>query len=100
MSKPLTPEQMREWLDRKPPSSNTVGLCTSCGSTVAACLASQEHDGWCCADCRAVPGCHVPWRSWFADDKYLGERSARTGPDAVQSAQHCDCKQCVSGESK
>ena len=36
-----------------------------------------------------------PWMRWFdADGNYLGERSARTGPDPVKSAQACKCDQC------
>ena len=37
------------------------------------------------------------WRFWFEVDgegEYLGERSARTGPDPVETKQRCTCSQC------
>lgn len=36
------------------------------------------------------------WASWFDDEtgEYLGEVSARTGPDPVASEQKCLCTQC------
>lgn len=36
------------------------------------------------------------WKEWFdANGEYLGERSGRTKPDAVEFAhQKCKCEQC------
>lgn len=36
-----------------------------------------------------------PWMQWFEGDQYLGERSARTKPDPVNSKHPCKCDQCV-----
>jgi len=41
-----------------------------------------------------VRGEGTPWRRWFEGGEYLGQRSARTGPDGVASAQKCICDQC------
>lgn len=38
------------------------------------------------------------WADWFdADQIYLGETSARTGPDPVVSDQKCACEVCSAG---
>jgi len=57
------------WLDRKPPPEN-----------------DRAH------------GLVEPWCDWFDDDwNYLGERSARVGPDPVGAVQACGCEVCVNG---
>lgn len=58
-------EHMRDWLDRKPPSWTAGGMY------------------W------------PKWRDWYADGTYLGERSARTGPDDVGASQPCRCEVCA-----
>lgn len=41
------------------------------------------------------------WRDWFtADGEYLGEVSARTGPDKVMSDQRCNCEVCNAGRER
>jgi len=36
-----------------------------------------------------------PWEAWYGPDgEYLGQRSARTGPDPVRAEQRCGCPQC------
>lgn len=65
VQKALDRAALRAWLDRKPPSRAATG----------------------------VPRSH--W--WFAngDGDYIGERSARTGPDDVNAAQRCACEVCA-----
>lgn len=46
---------------------------------------------------RYAPPAGSSWRSWFADGAYLGEVSARTGPDAVETKQRCACEVCKDG---
>lgn len=74
--KPLTPERMRAWLDRPPPPFGFAQLGPAPRS----------------------------WRDWFgwphgdgdyAMSTYLGQRSARVGPDDVGAAQRCGCEQCA-----
>lgn len=46
---------------------------------------------------------HITWRTWFQpydggpDEAYLGQRSARTGPDRVRATQKCTCDVCANG---
>jgi hypothetical protein len=76
MTAKLTPEEMRAWLDRKPPTPSWTGI-------------SGADD----TDFR-----RVTWRDeWFDGDEYLGERSARVGPDDVGAAQRCGCEVCENG---
>ena len=48
---------------------------------------------------------HITWRTWFQpydggpDEAYLGQRSARTGPDKVKAAQPCPCGVCQSAKT-
>lgn len=62
-------EHLRAWLDREPPRE------------------ASPFSKW--------------WREWFVLDEYrpwrneyLGERSARVGPDDVGAVQRCGCEQC------
>jgi hypothetical protein len=66
----LTREELREWLDRKP-----------------------RRTPWLFDGEIEAPS----WRSWFDGDVYLGERSARVGPDDVGAAQRCGCEVCENG---
>ena len=69
----MTREELREWLDRRPPVRyGAIGLV---GEALLR---------------------HRAWRDWFDGDEYLGERSARTGPDAVDAKQRCGCEVCAS----
>lgn len=38
------------------------------------------------------------WYDWFEYGDYLGETSARTGPDNVKTDQPCNCNQCRPGD--
>ena len=65
----MTREELREWLDRRP-------------RRIPSLAGAYRVESWC---------------SWFdADGNYLGERSARTGPDAVDAKQRCGCEVCAS----
>ncbi len=72
---------MALWLDRPAPR-----CCMTCGA-----IDSEPCDVGC--ECRAVAPA-AKWRHWYDGDTYLGLRSARTGPDAVVSAQRCECEVC------
>jgi len=83
----LTRDELRAHLDRRPPRDE----CVVCKQSL--------HECWdaiirCCCDCTHPDV--APWEFWFTDeDRYLGTRSARVGPDPVQSAQSCGCDQCA-----
>jgi hypothetical protein len=72
----MTREELRAWLDRKPPYA------------VSDVIPDHAFDS-------------RPWCSWFEfhgftqPPTYLGERSARTGPDDVGAKQKCTCDQCI-----
>lgn len=57
----MTREELRAWLDRKPPDSRWT------------------------------------WDWFTVGGEYLGVRSARTGPDDVNSKQPCACDVCAKG---
>lgn len=41
------------------------------------------------------------WRDWFDSDEYIGDRSARTGPDeTVCEAKACSCEVCSRGRAE
>lgn len=46
------------------------------------------------ASCPCVGFVAASWRAWFDDGEYLGEVSARVGPDDVTCVQKCGCSQC------
>jgi hypothetical protein len=76
----MTREELQAWLDRRP------------GRVV------DEHGDWCQRE---------NWRDWFTNDPdlagvvtYLGQRSARTGPDVVPAVQRCECRQCRPSEEE
>lgn len=65
-----------------------------------------KHDGYIigCVEClrahldRKPPDSRWTWGDWFTfDGEYLGIRLARTGPDAVDTKQRCDCDVCAKG---
>lgn len=64
----MTRDELRAWLDRKPLAVDVgIGML------------------------------RTTWRSWFGwngNGDYLGERSARAGPDDCGAKQRCGCEQC------
>ena len=79
----MTRDELREWLDR--------------GITPRDQWAHVDDDDpsndmrW-----RSWP---LHWRAWFHDGEYLGESSARTGPDPTDIAQRCAYDVCVGGRT-
>lgn len=66
----LTVDELRAWLDRAPQRRSVKFL-----------------------------GPWPRWHAWFtaADGEYLGQRSARTGPDLTDAKQPCACDVCSKG---
>lgn len=68
----MTRDELRAWLDRRPQRRSVKFL-----------------------------GLWPRWRAWFTTSgEYLGQRSARTGPDPVDAQHHCGCEQCIGVKDK
>lgn len=80
--------RLRAWLDRKPPDAHADHCPRANGNLEDDC------------SCNASGLWRRDWFLAISENPstplvYLGERSARTGPDNVGAAQRCLCEQCT-----
>jgi hypothetical protein len=125
MSDKLSREELRAWLNRphpfvaKPECGTAECDCDTCKAGPDTAWCAWCACGWKLQGSEAAPtlgdACdelnghrrtHKPWRGWyepeFGEDlkitaHYLGEVSARTGPDPVVTDQKCNCEVCNAG---